>query len=150
MGNSYPHELFMRECIRLARIALQQGESPVGSVLVKEGQIIGRGIEGGKKRLDITYHAEIEAIREATAYLGTQDLSGCVMYTTHEPCIMCSYVIRHTKISTVVAGLAMGETGGTGPLYPLLKDEKVSKWGEPPTIITGVLEEECKALHMLP
>jgi tRNA(adenine34) deaminase len=144
---SSDNERFMRECLSLARIAKERGDSPVGSILVRHGEIIARGIEGGKAHKDITYHAEIEAIREARALLNTSDLSDCVMYTTHEPCIMCAYVIRHHRIPTIVMGLTTGDIGGASSAYPLLRDTGIKKWGTPPQLVTGVLEEECRALH---
>jgi len=142
------NEYFMKECLALARAAKQRGDSPVGAILVRNGEIIARGIEGGKTHRDITYHAEIEAIREATALLNTQNLSDCIMYTTHEPCIMCAYVIRHTRIPVIVMGLTSGDIGGASSAYPLLKDTSIKKWSTPPQLITGVLEEECKALNV--
>ncbi|SIO05907.1 nucleoside deaminase [Chitinophaga niabensis] len=129
------HSIFMRRCMELAEIARQRGDSPVGSVLVLDGQIIAEGIEGGKTHRDITYHAEIEAIRQATEKLSSQDLSACTMYTTHEPCIMCSYVIRHTRISSVVMAITTGDIGGSSSAYPLLKDITIKKWGPPPELI---------------
>src|SRR5450432_374603 len=71
-------------------------------------QIIAREPESGNTHKDITFHAEIEAIRRATESLKTQDFSDCIMYTTHEPCIMCSYIIRFTKIQTIVVGVLTG------------------------------------------
>lgn len=136
----------MRQCIKLALIAKQRGDSPVGSVIVKDGKVIGEGIEGGKTHKDITYHAEIEAIRQATNLLQTQDLSDCILYTTHEPCIMCSYVIRHTKIQTIVTAISTGEIGGFSSHFPLLADTTIKKWTKPPNLINGILEEECRAL----
>lgn len=141
------HEHYMRRCLELARQAKANGESPVGSLLVKNGEIIGEGIEAGRAHLDITFHAEIEAIRRATARLGSQDLSGSILYTTHEPCIMCAYVIRHTKIQTVVMGLQTGSLGGFSSEMPLLTATGMGKWGAPPQVITGILTNECAALH---
>ncbi|WP_221392818.1 nucleoside deaminase [Dyadobacter sp. NIV53] len=143
---SADHEHFMRRCIELARIAKSHGESPVGSVIVRNGEIIGEGIEGGKANLDITFHAEIEAIRHASQFLQSQDLSDCILYTTHEPCIMCSYMIRHTKITTIFSALSSGEYGGASSNYPLLLDTTIHKWGNPPKVVFGILEEECKKL----
>ncbi|GAB3517477.1 nucleoside deaminase [Emticicia fontis] len=140
------HQTYMKVCIDLAKIARQRGESPVGSIIVQNGLVIGRGIEGGKAHQDITYHAEIEAIRHATKYLGKQDLSDCVLYTTHEPCIMCSYMIRHTKIPLVVMGLRTGEIGGFSSALPLLIDTTITKWAEPPVIVKGILGKECAEL----
>jgi len=140
------HEHFMLRCIALAHIAKSKGESPVGSVIVRNGEIIGEGIEAGKAHIDITFHAEIEAIRKASQFLRSQDLSDCILYTTHEPCIMCSYMIRHTKISTIVSALTTGEYGGFSSQYPLLLDISIHKWGKPPIIISGILEEQCRKL----
>lgn len=136
----------MLQCIELAIRAKAQGESPIGSIIVLGTAIIGQGMECNKTHNDITFHAEIEAIRRATEYLKSQDLSSCTMYTTHEPCIMCSYVIRQTKIKAIVIGLTNKEVGGVSSKYALLKDSSIVKWGKSPTIITGVLEEECRRL----
>lgn len=140
------HEAYMRLCIDLAKIAKQRGESPVGSIVVQNGVVIGEGIEGGKAHQDITYHAEIEAIRHATRHLGKQDLSDCVLYTTHEPCIMCSYMIRHTKIPLIVTALTTGDIGGFSSKLPLLLDTTIKKWSAPPSLINGVLAKECEDL----
>ena len=129
------HTFYMRRCKELAEIARQRGDSPVGSLLVLAGKIIAEGVEGGKTHRDITYHAEIEAIRQATELLQSQDLSACVMYTTHEPCIMCSYMIRHTRINTVVMAITTGDIGGMSSAYPLLADTTIEKWGTPPLLI---------------
>lgn len=133
----------MKACIDLAKIAKQRGDSPVGSIIVQNGLVIGEGIEGGKTHKDITFHAEIEAIRNAIKYLGKQDLSDCILYTTHEPCIMCSYMIRHTKIPLIVTGITTGEIGGFSSQLPLLLDTTIKKWTTPPNLINGILEKEC-------
>ena len=140
------YENYMRDCIKLAKIAKDRGDSPVGSILVRDGKIISEGIEGVKTYKDITFHAEIEAIRNATKTLGKSDLSDCILITTHEPCIMCSYVIRHHKIKLIIVGLTTGETGGYSSAFPLLLDRTITKWPEPPRIIDGILEQECRDL----
>jgi tRNA(adenine34) deaminase len=140
------HETYMRICINLAKIAKQRGDSPVGSIIVQNGVIIGEGIEGGKTHKDITFHAEIEAIRKATKHIEKQDLSDCILYTTHEPCIMCSYMIRHTKIPLIVTGLTTGEIGGFSSKLPLLLDTTIQKWATPPSLINGILAKECADL----
>lgn len=146
IGN-YNHEFYMAECIVLAKIAKARGDSPVGSSIVRNEKIIGEGIEGGKTHQDIIFHAEIEAIRDAVKYTGTPDLSDCILYTTHEPCIMCSYVIRHHKIGLVVVGITTGEIGGYSSKYPLLLDKEIKKWSSPPEIIVGIMEKECRELN---
>ncbi|MEI6948994.1 nucleoside deaminase [Paraflavisolibacter sp. H34] len=143
------HENYMRTCLELAREAAQRGDAPVGSVVVRQGQVIARGIEGGKTHRDITFHAEIEAIRQATALLGSMDLSDCTLYTTHEPCIMCAYVIRQVRLPTVVMGVTSGEIGGLSSAYPLLADTGIRRWAAPPRVVTGVLEQECRELSRL-
>lgn len=145
--NLKQHESYMSICIDLAKIAKQRGDSPVGSIIVQNSVIIGKGIEGGNTHKDVTFHAEIEAIRQATKQIEKQDLSDCILYTTHEPCIMCSYVIRHAKIPLVVTGLSTGEIGGFSSKLPLLLDTTISRWTAPPTLINGILEKECADLH---
>ena len=73
------HELYMRRCIVLARIAKKRGDSPVGSLVVLEGKVVGEGVEGATTRQDVTFHAEIESIRRAVECLKSRDLSGCIL-----------------------------------------------------------------------
>ncbi|TKK65243.1 nucleoside deaminase [Ilyomonas limi] len=147
MTDTEKYENFMRRCIELAKIAKKRGDSPVGSIIVKDGQVVAEGIEGDKTHNDITFHAEIEAVRNATLSLGKTDLSDCFMVTTHEPCIMCSYVIRHYKIGLLIVGMTTGEIGGYSSALPILTDRTISKWTAPPEIIDKILEQECKELH---
>lgn len=140
------YETLMLECIRLARIAKGRGDTPVGSVIAQNGHIVSEGIEGGKTHKDITFHAEIEAIRNAVKFLDKTDLSDCIMVTTHEPCIMCSYVIRHHKIKQIIIGLTVPDVGGYSSAYPILKDISVIKWIPAPEVITGILEKECREI----
>ncbi|MGH9689620.1 MAG: nucleoside deaminase [Candidatus Acidiferrales bacterium] len=98
------HEAYMKRAIELAKIARSKGETPVGSLAVRDGEIVAEGIEAVKTRIDISAHAEMIAIRRACRALGTLDLSGCVIHTTPEPCFMCSYAIRQTRISEIVIG----------------------------------------------
>ena len=138
------HEFYMKFAIDLARTARARGDAPVGSVVIQDGAVIAEGIEGGKMKKDITFHAEIEAIREANIITGSSDLSDCILYTTHEPCIMCSYVIRHAKIQIVVFGIPVVETGSVHSAYPILTDTKIKSWGKPPRVVRGIMEREIK------
>ena len=142
------HDYYIIKCIELAIVAKDRGDSPVGSVIVKDSQIIAIGIEGGRTHQDVTFHAEIEAVRQATQFLQTTDLSACTLYTTHEPCIMCSYIIRHHKINRVVFGVTTGEIGGYSSRFPVLLDKTITKWGNPPEIIIGILENQCRELKI--
>lgn len=140
------HKHFMQHCIQLAKEAMSEGNPPVGSVVVKDGLIVGQGIETGKSRGDITYHAEIEAIRDAVSRTKQKDLSDCSLYTTHEPCIMCSYVIRHHAIKEVIIGANVRAVGGVTSNYPILIVKDIEIWNNPPIVIKNVCSEDCKLL----
>jgi tRNA(adenine34) deaminase len=139
------HESYMRMCLDLAETARKCGEVPVGAVIVRDGSVIAEGVEGVRARLDITGHAELEAIRRACQLLQTRDLSGCTLYTSAEPCFMCSYAIRACKIGTVVFGASVDGVGGFTSCLPVLSTLTVRHWGAPPEIIEGVLSEECRS-----
>jgi tRNA(adenine34) deaminase len=140
-------ENYMRQCISLARIALAAGDPPVGAIIVFEGKIIGKGVESGRSTCDITNHAEILAVRDAirNGYADKLHLSG--MYTTHEPCIMCSYMIRHHRIPEIVYGTSVPFIGGATSQFNVLSTQDVPKWGDRPKIISGICSTECNALN---
>ncbi len=140
------HDYFMRHCLELAKKAMVDGNPPVGAVIVKDGKIISRGIEAGKSKGDITFHAEIEAARDAVTKLNQKDLSDCSLYTTHEPCIMCSYVIRHHALREVVIGSRVKAIGGMSSKYPILIAKDIGIWSAPPVIVEDICRQECKAL----
>lgn len=140
-------EAYMKRAIALAKIALTNGDTPVGSLVVHRRKIIAEGVEAVKKEMDVSAHAELIAIRDACLALRTFDLSGCVLYTTAEPCFMCSYAVRQTRIGRLVIGRGTPKVGGISSNHPVLTDPHILGWGEPPEIISGVLESECVALH---
>ena len=140
-------EAYMNRAIALAKIALTNGDTPVGSLVVRERKIIAEGIESVKTTMDVSAHAELIAIRNACLALRTLDLSGCVLYTTAEPCFMCSYAVRQTRIGRVVIGRATPRVGGISSNHPVLIDPQIPGWGPPPKVVSGVLESECAALH---
>ena len=132
----------MLEALTEAYIALAMGEVPVGAVIVKDGQIIGRGHNTREHETNITGHAEINAILDAEKKLGRWTLEGCTLYVTLEPCLMCSGAIRQSRLSSIVIG-ALDEAEGAVVSRFHVFDEDNGKQ----TIITGVLEQECaKAL----
>ncbi len=140
------HEKWMRNCLELGKAALGRGNPPVGSVLVQAGRLVGEGAEAGKSKNDITCHAEIEAIRDAVGKHGAAVLRGATLYSTHEPCLMCAYVIRHHQVGRVVVGTTVPAVGGFSSDYPLLTATDIPTWPAPPHIIEGVLREACQAL----
>ncbi|MEO1655957.1 MAG: nucleoside deaminase [Bacteroidota bacterium] len=141
------HKKFMQKCLLLADKALQAGNSPVGSLLVENDQVLGQGMEAGFTKKDITYHAEIEAIRAAIKATGLKYFPNAILYTSHEPCIMCSYVIRHHRIGHIVMGLSVPEIGGASSDFPILQTTHISTWGPPPLIEKGILKAECELLN---
>jgi tRNA(adenine34) deaminase len=127
---------FIKRCGILAEDAAAKGESPVGALITKNGEILCEAIETSKNKNDITCHAEVEAIRLAVKKLQTNDLSACVLYSTHEPCIMCSYAIRFYKIKKVVYQHAVNYLGGVSSSMPLLISKEVPEhWGDAPEIV---------------
>jgi len=135
------HIHYMKKCINLGKEAMLHGNPPVGSIIVKENTIIGIGKEAGTSGKDVTKHAEIEAIRDAL--IDHQSLSDTILYTTHEPCIMCSYVIRYHNIKTIVYGVKSKHVGGFSSNFKILETKSIPSWKEVPEIIDGVLENEC-------
>ncbi len=142
------HLSFIQACIRLGEIALERGDPPVGSILVLEGKIIGQGIEAGKTGKDIRRHAEMEALQDAVqkGYLPGQ--GPFTLYTSHEPCLMCSYMIRHYQISKIVFGVAVPHIGGYSSELNVLQTESVPHWGPAPQVLGGVGESACRALSL--
>lgn len=135
------HIQFMKKCIDLGKEAMLSGNPPVGSIVVKNNIIIGIGKEAGKSSNDVTKHAEIEAIKDAL--INHQSLNNATLYTTHEPCIMCSYVIRHHNIKTIVYGIKSKYVGGFSSNFKILETNSIPVWKEAPEIIGGVMENEC-------
>jgi tRNA(adenine34) deaminase len=140
------HETCMRRCLDLGRAALAAGEVPVGSLVVRGEEILGEGQEAGRALLDPSAHAEVQAIRAACRRMGSVDLSGCTLYSTVEPCVLCAYALRRAGISRVVYGVPAGQAGGATSRYAILTDTDLTGWPTPPEIIAGVLAEECAAL----
>lgn len=145
-SNRAVDEEFMRRCLALAVAASRRGDAPVGSLIVQGGRQIAAASEFVDSALDIAGHAELAAIRQACRALGTLDLTGCVLYTTVEPCFMCSYAIRQTGISRVVIGAPVASVGGVTSGYPILTATDIATWPAPPRIVQRVLAAECQAL----
>ncbi len=127
---------FMQRCELLGKSAGIKGEAQVGSVIVSNDEIVSEAEEAVKSKNDITCHAEIEAIRGAVKKLKTTNLSNCILFTTHEPCVMCSYAIRFHKIKKVVFLHAVDYLGGATSSMPLLTSDNVPpRWGKAPEVV---------------
>jgi guanine deaminase len=105
------HETFMRRALEIARDSLDEpGALPYAAVIVKDGRIVGEGLNRANGRFDPTSHGEVEAIRDACAKLGTLDLSGCDLYTTAEPCSMCVATMYLSGIARLYYALAVPDS----------------------------------------
>jgi tRNA(adenine34) deaminase len=137
--------MYMRRCLELAEIAALAGDTGVGALIVRGGDIVAEGIERTRAALDPTAHAEVEAIRQACRRLDTLDLSGCSLYTTVEPCVLCGYAIRRTGIAQVVYGVPAGQAGASTSSYAILADRELEGWPQIPEVTGGMLADECLA-----
>lgn len=138
MTDIHQHQIFMDECLQLAEISRANGESPVGSILVSGNEIIGKGAEAVTSTKDITNHAEIQAIRDAIANGHLVDLKDSILYSTHEPCWMCSYAIRHYAIPTVIFSTPVAGIGGYTSKFPILNTADIPQWKIIPEIHVGI------------
>jgi tRNA(adenine34) deaminase len=139
-------EHFMGRCLELATIARSRGNTPVGSIVVLEGEIIGEASETLPAGTSVTGHAEVLACQAALDRAGRRDLAGAVLYTTAEPCFMCSYVIRQLRFALVVYGVETPLIGGVTSNHPILTDPALGPWRPAPLVLSGVLRAECKRL----
>jgi tRNA(adenine34) deaminase len=133
------HEFYMREALALAHEAAARGEVPVGCVIVRGGEIIGRGRNRREEKRATASHAEMEAIADANARLGSWRLDDCTLYVTLEPCPMCAGAILNARIPRVYYGArdeAMGACGGVLNLF-------MERFPATPALVGGVLAEEC-------
>ncbi|MDZ4201987.1 MAG: tRNA adenosine(34) deaminase TadA [Gallionella sp.] len=136
-------ETFMRAALELAHQAEAAGEVPVGAVVVKGGEIVGRGFNAPISRHDPSAHAEMMALRDAALRLGNYRLVGCELYVTLEPCLMCAGVIMHARIARVVYGARDTKTGACGSVLDAFADARLNHHAE---VTGGVLAAECGTL----
>ena len=135
-------ELFMDQALELARQAAAEGEVPVGCVIVRQGQVVGRGRNRRETARTALGHAEIEAIADACANLGGWRLWECTLYVTLEPCPMCAGAIVNARIPRVVYGAADPKAGSCGSVCDLFSMD----FNHHPQVICGIREEECAGL----
>lgn len=135
-------EKYMKAALRLAQKAAEEGEVPVGAVVVREGQIVGRGRNRRETKKNALHHAEIEAIEKACKKLGGWRLHQCDLYVTLEPCPMCAGAIINARIKTVYYGAPDPKAGSCGSLINLFE----LPYNHQPALVPGIMEDECAAV----
>lgn len=140
MISPYNDVYFMKQALQEAQKARDLDEVPVGAVIVVNNQIIARSHNFTEHLHDVTAHAEIQAITAASEYLGAKYLTGCTLYVTLEPCVMCAGALYWSQIDKIVFG-ARDEKRGAGRFKNELYHPKT-------LIINGVLEEECSDIML--
>ena len=117
------HEEYMRQALELARLAMAEGEVPVGCVIVRDGAVVGRGRNRRETAQTALGHAELEAIAQACRTLGGWRLAGCALYVTLEPCPMCAGAIVNARIPAVYYGAKDDKAGCCGSVLNLFEDK---------------------------
>jgi len=130
----------MQMALEEAQAAFDEDEVPIGAVIVRGGQVIGRAHNQREQLRDPTAHAEMIAITQAAAALGSWRLEGCALYVTLEPCPMCAGAIVQARIPLVVYGAVDPKAGAVHSLYRLLDDPRLNHRAE---VVSGVLGEAC-------
>lgn len=137
------HAPWMRRALDLARLAFEQEEVPVGAVVVQEERIIGEGWNQREALQDPTAHAEMLALTQAAASLGSWRLLDCTLYVTLEPCPMCAGAIVQARLPRVVYGTTDAKAGACQSLYRITTDARLNHQC---AVLGGVLQEECRGI----
>lgn len=132
----------MREALGLADEAGAAGEVPVGAVVVLDGQVIGRGFNRPISAHDPTAHAEIVALRDASARVGNYRLAGAELFVTVEPCAMCAGAMMHARIATLIYGTPEPRTGA---IESAMRMQEHPAFNHRFTVVSGILAAECRA-----
>ncbi len=139
----HPDEQFMRKAIDAAMIAEENGDVPIGAVIVYQSQVIGRAWNQREQLNDPTAHAEIIALTQAASSIGSWRLHGCTIYVTLEPCPMCAGALVLGRLDRLVYGCPDPKTGACGSLYDIVRDERLNHRLD---VTSGVLADDCAAL----
>jgi tRNA(adenine34) deaminase len=134
----FSHEFFMKEALKEARKAFEKDEVPVGAIIVAKNTIIARAHNLTETLNDVTAHAEMQAITSATNAIGGKYLTGCSLYVTLEPCVMCAGALYWAQISEIVFGASDVKRG-----YSLIKQSVLHP---KTTIMSGILENDCSQI----
>jgi tRNA(adenine34) deaminase len=133
----------MLQALEQARLAGDAGEVPVGAVIVRDGEIVGRGHNRNLLDNDPTAHAEIVALRQAAARLGNHRLSGCAMFATIEPCAMCAGAMIHARLARLVYGASDPKAGAGGSVLAVVNHPRLNHQME---VTSGVLADKCSEI----
>lgn len=136
------HQKYMAAALKLAARAAREGEVPVGAVVVRRGEIVGRGWNRRENGKCATAHAELRAIENACKRLGGWRLWECDLYVTLEPCPMCAGAIVNSRIRRVVYGARDPKAGAVGSVFNLFEYPLNHR----PEVVEGVMEKECSDL----
>ncbi len=143
MDTNKDDQRYIRVAIEAAKIAEENGDVPIGAVIVYNNQIIGKAYNQREQLKDPTAHAEIVAITQAAAFLESWRLNHCTMYVTLEPCCMCSGALVLARMDRLVYGCDDPKTGAVKSLYNIVQDERLNHHLE---VTSGVLADECSKL----
>jgi len=133
----------MRMALNQAKIALAFGDAPVGAIVVKNGAVIGRGRNQREEKNDPAGHAEIIALRDAAAQIGSWRLDECSLYCTLEPCVMCAGALVAARIEHLYYGAPDPKAGGIESLYQIAEDARLN---HQVLVHSGILREACEEL----
>jgi tRNA(adenine34) deaminase len=134
---------WMRLALEQAALAATAGEVPIGALVIKDGEIMGRGHNRNLLDDDPTAHAEIVALRQASARLGNHRLAGCTMFATIEPCSMCAGALIHARIARLVYGASDPKAGAAGSVLQVINHPGLNHRME---VTAGVLSSECSEI----
>ena len=144
MNNEFKQtdQQFMKAAIEQAKIAEENGDVPIGAVIVYKNQIIAKAYNQRQQLNDPTAHAEIIALTQAAAFVQNWRLNDCAMYVTLEPCPMCAGALVLARLDRLVYGCDDPKSGACGSIYNIVADERLNHRLQ---VSTGVLAEECGA-----
>jgi len=140
MSNKKEDQQFMKAAIKAATIAEENGDIPIGAVIVYKNQIIAKAYNQREQLKDPTAHAEIIALTQAAAFVESWRLNGCTMYVTLEPCPMCAGALVLARVDRLVYGCDDPKAGACKSLYNIVQDERLNHRLE---VTSGVLANEC-------
>lgn len=143
ISGAQKHLQFMNQAFHLAEQAYEEKEVPVGAIVVKDDQVIGKGYNQTERLKDPTAHAEMLAISAACSTLGGKYLTDCTLYVTLEPCPMCAGGLVWAKIDTVIIGALDAQAGGCGSVFNIAGSDKLN---HQPKVLHGFMEKDCEWL----